>query len=245
MQGSVAAAAEASRPEAQHVVGGFGEEADGIERRGEGQGAIDRDQAEAGFEAADAAVGCGAQDGAEGLGPDGEGRHAGGDGGERGGPDHRTGGLRPKRNRHHAGGDGGGRSGGTASGSVAGQARVAGGCGVERGESGGVGLAEQDGAGAIEFLDEGGIAGGPAAGVERRAVGGGQIAGFEDVFGAEREAEQRAAGGPRVRRNGRPGEHLRIHFGDAAQAESEEISRAPFARFERGYEFSDQTTLCY
>lgn len=71
-----------------------------------------------------------------------------------------------------------------------------------------------------------------APGVERRAVSGGQRARFENVFGAERQAEQRAAGGLRVGQDGGPGEHVRVGFGDAAQAGSDQFPRAALAGFE-------------
>src|ERR1035441_10139643 len=119
LEGSVAASPEAARPQAQHVVGGFGAEAHRVERGGEGQRAFDGDQAVPRFEAADAAVG--------------------------GRPQNRAERLRPDGKRRHPGSHGGGRTGGTSARRVAGISRIARGRGGEGGGSGGGRLCQPSG----------------------------------------------------------------------------------------------------
>ena len=106
--------------------------------------------------------------------------------------------------------------------------RVAGRAGMQVGEFGGDGLAEQHAAGLARQRDAGGVALGLAALVDRRAPFGRHVEGVDDVLDAERHAGERAAlaavvegagrGKRRVRIDMRPGVHLALARGDAVEA---------------------------
>ncbi len=101
---------------------------------------------------------------------------------------------------------------------MAGKARIARVSGVERGERGGVGLTEQDRAFRAEKGNEGGVFPPLAAGVERRAVFGGEAGCLEDIFGAEGDTVERAGAGGGLRVHFDPGADFGVEFGDAAEA---------------------------
>ena len=112
---------------------------------------------------------------------------------ERSRPDGRAGGLGADRERHHEVGDRGGRAArrpGRGAGEVM---RIAGRSGMQVGEFGGDGLAEEDAAGLARQRDAGGVALGLAAPMNGRSPLGRHVKGVDDVLGAERHAADRAA----------------------------------------------------
>ena len=112
---------------------------------------------------------------------------------ERGRPDGRAGGLGADRERHHEVGDRGGRAARRAARRARGVVRVAGRAGMQVGEFGGDGLAEQHAAGLAGQRHAGGVALRPPALVDRRAPFGRHVGGVDDVLDAERHAGERAA----------------------------------------------------
>ena len=124
---------------------------------------------------------------------------------ERGGPDGRAGGLRADRERHHEIGDRGGRAARRAARRAREVVRVAGRAGMQVGEFGGDGLAEQQAAGLAGQRHAGGVALRLPALVDRRAPFGRHVGGVDDVLDAERHAGERAL----ARRRGRARAPLR------------------------------------
>ena len=72
-------------------------------------------------------------------------------------------------------------------------ARIAGPAGSHASEFGGHGLAEHDAAGAAHQHHHRGVGLRPVAGIDRRAVGGRQVGGVEDVLDADRQSGERQA----------------------------------------------------
>ncbi len=139
---------------------------------------------------------------------------------ERGRADGRAGGLGADRDRHHEVGDRGGRAARRAGRRAGEVVRVAGRAGMQVGELGGDGLAEQHAAGLARQRDAGGVALRLAAFVDRRAPFGRHVEGVDDVLDAERHAGERAAPAALVERAGR---------GDRRSADRYAPRRAPRA----------------
>ncbi len=97
--------------------------------------------------------------------------------------------------------------------------------GVEGGERGSPGLAQEDGAGAAEGADDGGVCHALATRVERRAELGGEPAGLEYVLDAEGDTVEEAVGEGVLRRNFDPGLDVRFAGGNAAQADFQQVAR--------------------
>ncbi len=101
------------------------------------------------------------------------------------GPNDRAAGLAADCDRDHAGGDRRGRARGGAAGRVLHIPGIAGLGRLHVRELGGHGLAEQQPAGAADLRDQGRIGSRAVAGVDRRAVFGGEIHRIEDVLDAD------------------------------------------------------------
>ncbi len=144
------------------------EEAQGVERGGEGLDAVERKDPEGRLPADHAAVGGGTDDGAGGLGAE--------------------------RGRKHARGHGGGRAARGAPRRARGVAGVAGLARGEEGELGGDGLAEDHRPGCAQPRHAGGVARRTAPAVDGRSAGGGHVRRVDDVLHAHREAAERRPG---------------------------------------------------
>ena len=116
-----------------------------------------------------------------------------GDAAERGGADHRAGGLRAVGERDHPVGYGGGRAARGAAGRARRVVRVDGRRRLVGGELGRHGLAEDHRALLAQPGHAVRVAGRAPAGVDRRAVGGRHVGGVDDVLDADRQAVQRPA----------------------------------------------------
>ena len=122
---------------------------------------------------------------------------------------------------------------------MAGKARIARRRGIEGGEGGGPGLAEQDGAGAAQAADHGGVESSLAACVERRAILGGQSAGLEDILDAERNAVEQSFGEGSLRRDFHPGVDLGFAGGDAAQTNFQQAASGLLTGVQSAQEFEE------
>ena len=156
-------------------------------------------------------VGDRAAEGAERVEPRAEALDAGGrrpavagleadDAAERGGPDHRAGGLRAVGDRHHPGRDRGGRAARRAAGRAIGIVRVDGHRRLVGRELGADGLAEDHRALLAQPGDAVRVALGPVPFVDRRAVGGRHVRRVDHVLDADRQPVQRPARRLRVTR---------------------------------------------
>ena len=130
---------------------------------------------------------------------------------------------------------------------MTGEPGIAGGRRIERSERRGVGLAEENGAGASKAAHDVRVEGSLATFIEAGAVFGGKPASLEDILHAERHAIEKSLSEGDLGRYFHPGANLPFTEGDAPQTDFEQVGGGLLAGFEGLEEvkqhYMDQSSL--